>query len=80
MSDSNSIKFQEMSSFNIRKLNGKLILLVQFDGVIDDHIGLIDSITNGMLKSFIDSDIFKTLNAGNFTELNIFVKKEFYQL
>ena len=76
MSDSNIIKFQEMSSFNIGKLNGKLILLVQFDGVMDDHIGLIDSITNGMLKSFIDSDIFKTLNAGNFTELNIFIKKE----
>ena len=76
MSDSNSIKFQAMSSFNIGKLNGKLILLVQFDGVMDDHIGLIDSITNGMLRSFIDSDVFKKLNAGNFTELNIFIKKE----
>jgi len=76
MSDSNSIKFQAMSSFNIGKLNGKLILLVQFDGVMDDHIGLIDSITNGMLRSFIDSDVFKKLKAGNFTELNIFIKKE----
>ena len=80
MSDSNVIKFRDVSSFDIGDLKGKLVLLIQPDGVMDEKTILVDSLINGVIKSFINTDVFKRLNAGNFSEVNFFIKKEFLSI
>ena len=80
MSDSNVIKFRDVSSFNIGDLKGKLVLLIQPDGVMDENTILVDTLINGVIKSFIDTDVFKSLKAGNFFEVNFFIKKEFLSI
>jgi leucyl aminopeptidase len=76
MSDSNIIKFRAISSFDIANLKGKLVFLVNCDGVMDEQTVLIDTLINGALKSFISTDIFHNFEPGECTELNIFIKKD----
>jgi len=64
MSDSNTIKFRAISSFDIANLKGKLVFLVDCDGVMDEQTALIDTLINGTLKSFISTDVFRNLEPG----------------
>ena len=80
MSDLTSIEFRAISSFNIASLKGKLIFLVQFDGIMDEQTILIDVAVNGALKSFLNTDVFHNLKAGEYSELNIFIKKDFLSI
>ena len=80
MSDLNVIHFRDMSSFNIGDLKGKLVLLIKPDGVMDENTILVDALMNGVIKSFINTNVFKSLKAGNFSEMNFFIKKEFLSI
>ena len=80
MSDLNIIHFRDMSSFDIGDVKGKLVLLIQPDGVMDENTILVDALINGVIKSFIDTDVFKSLKAGSFSEVNFFIKKEFLSI